>query len=475
MRWENDPPSFPILPDSEIPTELLDGLERLSRDARPLKVRFRWRPRLSAATGYLTKNRLLDLEADTIVEIARAVASYAKHLYDPGVCENRFEAQVHREFLQLGEDGRTEREWRSVTFYVDDPNHPISKVATQMDPNFDDGEDDVVDEEDDDEGDEGDESDEEDDDHTRTPSPRIDRHRLRAQRPGRARSRDGLTDNYADYGDYIKLSRTDPVAFAMLVTERSHNKTVTLLERLLYSSVDRLDRVQGSQVSSTRYINEALQTLTKGAADIAGLGLSLFQSGLEGQARVARMEHESELGKERTELMRDAVKQGSLLIQAVLMSNAAKRRQANEPQPVTRTEQRGAAPPLRVVPSPPQQGPTVAAPPASAAAPPAEPPREPAPAPVSESDRDIEARTRRLLELLSDDDIARARIVAPTVVSVFELLRSGPLDAAFVRQVIQGAEKTVDRSELSSISELLDAEVVSTFGGLLMRVLSEGM
>ena len=200
MHWENTEPQWPDLPDSEIPPELIDGLERLSQDAVLLKVRFRWRPHESTATGFLTKDRLLDIREQPVEEVARALASHATHLHDGGTCEGKFEAQIQREFEEPLED-RPNREWRSITFYV--------SAAADLRPNTNMG---------------------------------IDDHHgfgARDRAPGRESKRSTLPSaptGYDDYADFVELSRTDPTAFAMLVIQQSNDRLVSTLERLLDSS-----------------------------------------------------------------------------------------------------------------------------------------------------------------------------------------------------------------------------------------------
>ena len=420
MDWDTQTPSLPDLAESDIPAELLDGLECWSVDCKLLAIRFRWRPHQTTATGFLTKNRLRSLEGHTSLEIAHAVTSYATHLYESGECESKFEAQLRRELEEPGADG-SQREWRSITFYL---NTEDSK-ADNMSAGFNDSED----------------------------------LGMGGYEPARS-AVPTAPAGYNDYAGFVELSRSDPTAFAMLVTQQSNDRVVTILERLLFSSVGRLDGILSRQVSSSRYVNEALQTLTRGASDIAGVGVNLFQQGLEGQARVARMEHETEVGKDRTELMRDTVKQGSLLMQAVLMSNAAKRNQG-----------RAAAPP------PAEAGPRARPYPSTDDNPPSPPPTEPAASDdaSSEADRDIVERARRLLALVTDELCDEVRGVAPSLVAVFEELRERPLTATVVREIIHGAQTTVDQLEFAKAGELVDSSIADAFAGLIMRVYSEGM
>lgn len=412
MHWENNTADWPEIPETDVPADLLDGLERLSADGDLLKARLRWRPHLTAATGFLTKDRLLDLRGEPIVEVARALAALAHHLHDQGTCEGKFEAQIQRELEAPGPEGGVEREWRSITFYLNQPQPERS--------------DDMPDDERHPPG-----------SFTSSPSSWVD-----TPPP---------IPRYAEYANFVELSRTDPNAFAMIVMQQSNDRTVTILERLLMSSVSRLDRVLGTQISNSRYLNEALQTLTKGASEVAGLGVNLFNQGLEGQARVARMEHETELGKERTELMRDAVKHGSLLIQAVLMSQNAKQR----------TTPAASATPQTPKPE------TASAPPAAGATPPPSPP-----APTT-ADGEIEAKARRLLELATPDVLASLRDVAPSLAGVFDTLGAESITADRVRTVIHEAQALVDPVELGLASRQFEPEIANVFGTLVMRVLSE--
>ena len=413
MHWENSTANWPDVDDSDVPAELLDGLERLTSDSDLLKIRLRWRPHLTAATGFLTKDRLLDIRHQPVADVARVVASFACHLHDQGGCESKFEAQVHRELEGAGE-GNREREWRSITFYVHQP--PATSAYEPLAGDSDDGDD-------------------------------FETGRYSPSWSQPSRSTAPVVPSYAEYASFVELSRTDPTAFAMIVMQQSNDRTVAILERLLMSSVSRLDGVLGTQVSNSRYLNEALQTLTKGASEVAGLGVNLFNQGLEGQARVARMEHETELGKERTELMRDAVKQGSLLLQAVVMSQSAKQRMAPTPAPE----------PSRAPPSTPP-----------APAPQPEPPPQSAP-----GDVEIEAKAERLLELATDDVLAGLREVAPSLAGVFDELRAEPVTALRVRKVIHHAQAIVDPIELGRASDQFEPEIASAFGTLVMRVLSE--
>lgn len=425
MDWETETPTLPDPTDADIPGELLDGLERVSRDSRLLAVRFRWRPHQTAATGFLTKNRLQNIDRCSSLEIARAVTAYAMHLHEEGGCESKFEAQVRRELHEPLEDG-TKREWRSITFRLDGADS-----FSDHDMSFDDD---------------------------RDPSPHDDNPTWGM---GPALGSASRTD-YDDYARFMDLSRSDPAAFALLVTQQSSDRVVNILERLLNASVGRLDGILSRQISSSRYLNEALQTLTRGAGDIAGLGVNLFQQGLEGQAKVARMEHETEIGKERTELMRDAVKQGSLLIQAIMMSNAAKRGQAPS-----------APPPRATRPSPPPSSAQDARRPSSHESPPSPP--DPQVPQETAADRDLVTRAETLLGLITDETLANLRTVAPSLVAVFEELRERSLTGAVVREVIISAQQTVSQLELAKAGEHFDENISSAFASLLMRVLSENM
>ncbi|HLT40053.1 MAG TPA: hypothetical protein VK034_27420, partial [Enhygromyxa sp.] len=383
MHWENSTGDWPELPESEIPGELLDGLERLSADGDIFKARLRWRPHQTSATGFLTKDRLLQLRGEPVLEIARALASLATHLHDEGGCENKFEAQIQRELEARNPESARDREWRSITFYVNQPQPPPSDHDVP------------------------------DDDYE---SPHHHSPVWASPVP--------LASSFPDDHEYTNVTerlRTDPVALLVVMMQHSNDRTVSLLERLLMSSVTRLDRVLATQISNSRYLNEALQTLTKGASDVAARGMDLFNQGLEQHARVARMEHETELGKERTELMRDAVKQGSLLIQAVLMSQTAKQQQrARTPAPSA------AAPPSTPGPassSSSNSGSTSASP-GPSDSPPFGPSPAESPAAPSGADAEIEAKARRVLSLVTDDVLEDLRAVSPSLVEVFRELQS---------------------------------------------------
>ncbi|KIG17943.1 hypothetical protein DB30_02158 [Enhygromyxa salina] len=420
-----------------MPAELIDGLERLASDAKLLAIRFRWRPHETAATGFLTKNRLRGLEGHSNVEIARAVTAYATHLHDGGTCESKFEAQVRRELDEPDADG-PKREYRSITFYL----NTDTAAADDMSAAFNDN----------DHHDFG--------EHDYKPS----------WQPPPPSAVPPAPTGYDDYAGYVELSRSDPTAFAMLVVQQSNDRVVTILERLLFSSVGRLDAVLARQLSGSRYLNEALKTLTKGAGDIAGLGVTLFHQGLEGQAKFASVEQTAELGKERTELMRDGIKQGSLLIQAVLMANAAKHREASAASR-PRDEPPSAATGARARPHPSADDSAANSPPPP---PPPPPPAEPEDD-MSEADRDIVERARRLLGLVGPDVRDQLRSVTPTLGAVFDELEDRPLTAKLIREVIMGAQNSVDRDELEKAAELFDGGIADAFAGLVMRVYSEAM
>lgn len=439
MRWENTTEDWPALPDIEIPTELLDGLERLGTEGDLLKARLRWRPHQTAATGFLTKDRLLELRREPIVEVARTLATLARGLYDRGGCEPKFEAQVHRELEAIDSEsrpegrpeGRPEREWRSITFYVNQPPRTSSFEMSH------------------------DEFEPESNDRGESPwgepvrAPESNRGASPWAEP--VRSGGSSFPSYDEYAGFVDLLRSDPNGFAIVMLQHSNNRTVAILERMLGASASRLDRVLATQISSTRYLNEALQTLTRGASEVAGIGVNLFNQGLEGQARLARMEHETELGRERTELMRDAVKHGSLLAQAVLMANQTKQQQSAASAAAPQTAQRGGAP---TTPSP--------------------SPAPPGPTSVSQSaDDEIEIKTRHLLELMTDAALEDLRRVAPSLASVFDELRAAPVTADRVRAVIHDAQARVDPVELGLASKQFGAEISHAFGVLVMRVLSE--
>jgi hypothetical protein len=478
MHWENITPQWTDLPDSEIPPELLDGLERLSHDAMLVKVRFRWRPHTSTATGFLTKDRLLDIRGAPIVEVARTVAAYATHLHDGGDCEGRFEAQVQREFEELV-DERPKREWRSITFYVD--------AAADLRPNTTMG---------------------------------FGNHHdfgARDRAPRLVTKRSTLPSapaGYDDYADFVELSRTDPTAFAMLVIQQSNDRLVSTLERLLDSSTGRLDGVLAQQGASSRYLNEAFQTLTKGAGDIASVGVQLFNQGLEGQARVARMEHDTELGKEHAELMRDAVKQGSLLAQAVLMANSAKRQRPSSKSArqrgSTRQRQRkgrraaaassGSPKSARATPTSDSAGDTASAEPQSSVQGSPTAKLEPVPAATeqsavgrvdssheelpnaladddakSEADCAIEAQAERLFELLDDEVLDELEAVAPTLRAVFDELDGDQLEAEAIREIIARSQTAIDGEELVQAQALFEGELAEVFSDLVLRVLAGSM
>ena len=246
----------------------------------------------------------------------------------------------------------------------------------------------------------------------------------------------------------------------MMVMQQTHDQTVSLMRDLLYTSTHRVDSILATQVSGSRYLNEALNTITRGAGNIAGLGVSLFESGLKSRARVAEEERETVLGRERNELARDAIKQGSLLMQTILMANAARRSQEEQQQA---TGQQSAAGPQRV--------PTPARParrPSATASPPLDPTRAKTPLEL-----DIEAKTQRFLDLLEHEPLDELRVAAPTLSALFDRLGEGPLDGARVLALIEDAEHSVEREELTRVHTLVSAELAGAFASLMMRAMSE--
>jgi hypothetical protein len=463
MNWENTTPTWDDLPSAEIPTELLEGLERLSEDATFIKLRLRWRPRGTEATSFLTKDRLLDLREEPTTKVAAAVAAYAAHFYGEGQCSNKFEAQVHRE-LHDPPEGVAKREWRSITFYIGQDEEATCESE----------DDELVCE---------DEPGDFDDNVVPFERPR----HLRSYRSSWESSRASFPEGYEKYAGLIEFSRSDPTGFAMMVMQQANERvvdimqqtserSVQILEDQLSRSVDRLDQMMSRQMSSIHHINEGLQTITQGAGKIAGLGVELFESGLEKQAQYARMEYETEVGKERTELARDAVKQGSTLLQAVVMANAAKERVRAQPA------RQGQAPPStsRAAPS---ASTSRGAPSASASGvvPSAGTSRGAASAKAtdetssSETDHELVEQAERLLALATDEVRERLREVAPSLAAVFNGLGEGPLSAAMVRKVVADAGQTVDRLELVKAGMLLEPALAEALSGLLMRVSSNDM
>jgi len=223
-----------------------------------------------------------------------------------------------------------------------------------------------------------------------------------------------------------------------------------------------------TQVSGSRYLNEALNTVTQGAGRIAGLGVSLFERGLESQARVAQDERETVLGRERNEITRDAIKQGSLLVQTIVMANAAKRNQ-QEHKPQRPAPQPARARPTRVVDAElvGHESPTSASNDNSAdtsAAPRAN---------KSPLELDIEAKTELFLDLLQHEPLEELRAVAPTLCAFFDRLGRGAADGAQILLLIKEAEQTVERDELMKVHTLVSAELASAFANLMMRAMSE--
>src|SRR5690606_38210662 len=135
---------------------------------------------------------------------------------------------------------------------------------------------------------------------------------------------------FGPYASYVDRARDDPDAFAVLVTMKVGEQSADRLERMLMASLDRFDHTLGHQASHHRFVNDALHTLTAGAGEVAEVGLRLFTTGLSQQADKTRLEHDSAIERERNELLRDAIEQGSMLAQAIFMSNAVKQRHVPE-------------------------------------------------------------------------------------------------------------------------------------------------
>lgn len=97
MNWEQSTPAWSSITPDQLPSELLTKLERLTEGATLNKVRLRWLPYdVKTRKSFVTKDRLLNISDRSCEEIAVAVVSYAVHLHEQGLCESRFEAQVHR-------------------------------------------------------------------------------------------------------------------------------------------------------------------------------------------------------------------------------------------------------------------------------------------------------------------------------------------------------------------------------------------
>lgn len=457
MHWENDPPSFTDLPGSEIPSELLSGLERYAAESRLLKLRLRWRPDESTSRGYLTKDRLVGIEAATIQEIAVALVSYARHLYEQGDCEERFEVQVRRELDDPDEPDHPIREWRSITFHVD----PLpSQRAMQMEPQDDDEQDDDARDDDDalDDDDAFDETDDLDDESDDEPSEPRDQTRwsrppgkvtrstqpqarpprvVPRHRPATPSPRDRADRQpFAQYADESHLYRIDPMVYAMTVVRQTYDRVLDTFEHTLATSFDRLDRTLDSQNSHSDFINDAMRTVTQGAGEIAGVGIDLFRAGLEHQAGAARLSHDSETDKDRNEFMRDAVQQGSLLAQAVIMSNTAKRRASTERQPTDAPEPRtdhGAAPRT------------------------SQPSQRPQPPHTAEGD--LRSRIRSVVDGITAEQMDALRTHAPSIAGILEQLRANPsLDLATIRQIVMDGSKSLDIGEMLALRAYLPSE-----------------
>ena len=476
MHWNQPPSSCIDLPASEIPPELLSGLERYAAESRLLKVRLRWRPHGSTASGYLTKDRLTGVESASIQEIAVALVSYARHLYEQGGCESRFEVQVRRELEDPNQPGHLIREWRSVTFYVD----PLpSQRARPMEPDFDDSDDDDDDDDDEPEVDDDalDERGDVDDGvsesepeatwsfATRERAPAAPPRSMHTQpRPPRVpprpkqieRSSHGRDDRqlFALYAEESRLFRMDPMVYVVAVLRQNYDRTLDTLERTLSSSSQRLDRTLDSQTSHSDFINESMRTVTQGAGEIASVGIDLFRAGLEHQSRAARLQHETENDKDRGEIMRDAVQQGSLLAQAVIMSNTAKRRAAaTEPQPNAAADARAGTE-------------TRHAPRASAAA-------SRVNAPSSDGDG-LDDRIRSVLSAISADEMAQLSTHAPTIAGVIQRLRSDrSLRVDDMRELVLEAIDKAPKLELLRLKSRLTPEFAEQVEGLLERLLAE--
>ena len=429
MNWENKSQTWRTVSLTEVPPALLHALELHSAGARLSKIRLRWCPAGTAARkGFVTKDRLVDIEDQSCEELAIEVTSYAKHLYETQRCSNRFEAQ----FQCVQGDEEQTRQWRSLTFYLLD--------AEEQDDDLDSSDEEIG------------------DDFfgaPRPPAPPIpDRVRLAPPATSRPDRSPTPAPSFEDYSDFVDMSRSDPTAFAMMVMQQTHDQTVSLMRDLLYTSTHRVDSILATQVSGSRYLNEALNTITRGAGNIAGLGGSLFESGLESRARVAEEERETVLGRERNELARDAIKQGSLLMQTILMANAARRSQEEQ--------QQAAGPQQATTPARPARWPS------STASPPLDPTRAKTPLEL-----DIEAKTQRFLDLLEHEPLDELRVAAPTLSALFDRLGEGPLDGARVLALIEDAEHSVEREELTRVHTLVSAELAGAFASLMMRAMSE--
>lgn len=483
MHWEQEPPVFTELPDAEIPAELLRALSRLSANGTLLKARLRWRPKGTRATGFITKNRLLKLESASPLDLARALASHARYLYEQSGCEARFQTQVRRRIEDPDEPETLKREWRSITFYIEPPP---SKVDAHVDTDIDD--DDPDDGNDDDDGDDGDSDDDDIDEFDEPPVRVLPRGGRRGARrhnsvPPSVRP-SPETGVFTDYDEYARLMRRDPTVFAMVVVQQSHDRTVNTLERILFASFDRLDRTLETQGSHSRFINEGLQTVTRGAGEVAAVGIDLFRSGLEHQAGATRLHHDTEIGKERTELMRDAVKQGSLLAQAALMSNAAKRRSSTDP--TSRPEHATAPRPEASREPAPRPDPSVRSERGAGSRPEPAPRSGPAnsssadaskpqltPEQIEASNRALEASARELLELLTPEIVDTLRPHTPTLVAAIDSLRGRPIAAARTRKVIRDARANLGPSEIQEVMRWLDPLTSQKVTMLVMQILQE--
>ena len=454
MHWKDTAPVFEDVPDAYIPEELLTGLERYSEAGELTQIRLRWRPHSGGGAGFVTRNRLMNLQMATQLEVARAVTSYARHLWEQDQCERRFEAQVERAVPASDGRGRR-REWRSITFYVSDPNPETDTTVTHDDIHDDDDADDLPDFDDD--------ADDEPD-HApmfrprASPAPRPPSSR---PSPGPRRTRSLLqASGLGQYADFVELSRDDPNAFVLVMMERSHERTVGTLEQLLFGAFDRLDRIVESHSAQGTTINDALRTLTSGAGEVASIGLDLFRSGLDHQATAARIETDGKVDSERNEVVRGALSEGSKLVQAVIMSNAVKQRQSERERSPNQPVEREVRPPM----------------PRGSAPPPGEGALDDEDAQLQAMEaRYIESQARKLLEALTPDKLEQLRTHAPSIVAVFDHLRTRELTADWIRQVIRTAQTTADVSELAALQAHVPPEVSQRFQALLFRIMAGGL
>jgi hypothetical protein len=239
------------------------------------------------------------------------------------------------------------------------------------------------------------------------------------------------------------------MVYTVAVIRQVYDRVLDTFEHSMSASSDRLDRTLNAQNAHSDFINDAMRTVTQGAGEIAGVGIDLFRAGLEHQAGAARLSHETETDKDRNELMRDAVQQGSLLAQAAIMSNSAKRRASTDRQPNDTPEPR----------SEPRSEPRTE----RGAAPRTSPPQH-----------DLRSRIRSVVDGITAEQMDALRIHAPTIAGVIGQLRANPsLDLAAIRQIVLEGYASFDFREVMALRGHLPPEIEGQVLELLNKLNAE--